>query len=197
MASFVFRGSRKYQRLPLASGAYDHGLAQVRGRLEEYFQVRVVGHGTSAARFVGSSLLKMPEPTKTPSMPSCIIKAASAGVANRRAAKFTTGKRPSSATCFTELVGRLHLLGGHKEFIFVHGREHLDLLLDGSRVSDALDDVSRCRPRLRPRSMTRPPRLYVKPRPVRRHLQTKGTVNLFLLMWLSSSAIVSTSLSSM
>jgi len=35
--------------------------------------------------------LKMPEPTKTPSTPICIIKAASAGDATPPAAKFTTG----------------------------------------------------------------------------------------------------------
>ena len=38
--------------------------------------------------------LKMPEPTKTPSTPSCIISAASAGVAMPPAAKLTTGSRP-------------------------------------------------------------------------------------------------------
>ncbi|EGB06736.1 hypothetical protein AURANDRAFT_28695 [Aureococcus anophagefferens] len=46
------------------------------------------------ARFMGSSDLKMPLPTKTPSMPSCIMSAASAGVATPPAAKLTTGSLP-------------------------------------------------------------------------------------------------------
>ena len=40
--------------------------------------------------------LKIPEPTNTPSAPSCIIRAASAGVATPPAAKFTTGSLPLS-----------------------------------------------------------------------------------------------------
>ena len=51
------------------------------------------------ARAAGSPLLKMPLPTNTPSMPICIISAASAGVATPPAAKFTTGKRPSIFVC--------------------------------------------------------------------------------------------------
>ena len=47
----------------------------------------------------------MPEPTKTPSAPSCIISAASAGVAMPPAAKLTTGSRPSAATSFTSSYG--------------------------------------------------------------------------------------------
>ena len=45
--------------------------------------------------------LKIPDPTKTPSMPSCIIRAASAGVAMPPAAKLTTGSFPVLATSFT------------------------------------------------------------------------------------------------
>src|SRR2546427_2007373 len=44
-------------------------------------------------RASGFSDLKIPLPTNTPSHPSCIIKAASAGVARPPAAKFTTGSR--------------------------------------------------------------------------------------------------------
>src|SRR5918999_826697 len=50
------------------------------------------------ARAGGSEDLKIPEPTNTPSAPSCIISAASAGVASPPAEKFTTGSLPSSAT---------------------------------------------------------------------------------------------------
>ena len=47
----------------------------------------------------------MPEPTKTPSTPSCIISAASAGVASPPAAKFTTGSLPAFATWRTSSSG--------------------------------------------------------------------------------------------
>src|SRR3954462_1144936 len=57
------------------------------------------------ARCSGSSDLKMPEPTKTPSAPSCIISAASAGVAMPPAEKLTTGRRPFSATQRTSSSG--------------------------------------------------------------------------------------------
>ena len=51
---------------------------------------------TMASAMVGGSLdLKMPEPTKIPSMPICIIREASAGVAIPPAEKVTTGRRPS------------------------------------------------------------------------------------------------------
>jgi len=57
------------------------------------------------ARFTASADLKMPEPTNTPSMPSCIIRAASAGVATPPAAKLTTGRRPVAATCCRSSTG--------------------------------------------------------------------------------------------
>ena len=46
------------------------------------------------ALLTGSPDLNIPEPTKTPYAPSCIISAASAGVATPPAAKFTTGSLP-------------------------------------------------------------------------------------------------------
>ena len=45
---------------------------------------------------IAAAHLKIPDPTKTPSAPNCIIKAASAGVATPPAAKFTTGSFPFS-----------------------------------------------------------------------------------------------------
>ena len=51
------------------------------------------------ALLAGLPALKMPLPTKTPSMPICIISAASAGVATPPAAKFTTGSRPKCFVC--------------------------------------------------------------------------------------------------
>ena len=48
----------------------------------------------AAALFSGLPDLNIPEPTNTPSAPSCIISAASAGVATPPAAKLTTGSLP-------------------------------------------------------------------------------------------------------
>ena len=61
----------------------------------------VVAEEVAAAVVAGSSDLKMPEPTKTPSAPSCMARAASAGVAIPPATKFTTGRRPLAATSAT------------------------------------------------------------------------------------------------
>ena len=49
----------------------------------------------------GSPDLKMPEPTNTPSAPSCIIIAASAGVAMPPAVNIVTGSLPARATSTT------------------------------------------------------------------------------------------------
>ena len=49
--------------------------------------------------------LKIPEPTKIPSEPNCIIKEASAGVAIPPAAKLTTGNLPSCAVSLTRSIG--------------------------------------------------------------------------------------------
>src|SRR5436305_1051987 len=54
----------------------------------------VVARTIALARFSGSPDLKMPDPTKTPSAPRRIIRAASAGVAQPPAEKFTTGNLP-------------------------------------------------------------------------------------------------------
>ena len=50
---------------------------------------------TALAIVIGSSDLKIPEPTNTPSIPNCIISAASAGVAIPPAVNVTTGSLPS------------------------------------------------------------------------------------------------------
>ena len=47
----------------------------------------------------------MPEPTKTPSAPSCMQSDASAGVAMPPAVNVTTGRRPFSATHLTRSYG--------------------------------------------------------------------------------------------
>src|SRR5918995_7090650 len=58
----------------------------------------VVASTIAFARVSGFPDLKMPEPTKTPSAPSCMQSAASAGVAIPPAVNVTTGRRPFSAT---------------------------------------------------------------------------------------------------
>ena len=79
-----------------ARDAREHfGVVEVRRRLDDRLR----------ARRTGSPDLKMPEPTKTPSTPNCIISAASAGVAMPPAAKLTTGRRPFSATHLTSSYG--------------------------------------------------------------------------------------------
>ena len=60
------------------------GVGEVRRRLDDRARARA-----------GSSDLKIPEPTKTPSAPSCITSEASAGVAMPPAQNITTGRRPA------------------------------------------------------------------------------------------------------
>ena len=55
--------------------------------------------------FTGLPDLKIPDPTKMPSHPSCIIMAASDGVEIPPAAKFTTGRQPSAAVSFNNSYG--------------------------------------------------------------------------------------------
>ena len=84
----------------------------------------------------------MPEPTKTPSTPSCIIRAASAGVAIPPAAKLTTGRRPSVARLDHQLVGRPDLLAVGHEFIVGQSLQTADLAQHGPGVAHGLDHVA-------------------------------------------------------
>ena len=64
---------------------------RIKGGMPTYGSVKYVTALTqAAARFAGSPDLKIPEPTKTPSAPNCIIIAASAGVAMPPAVNNTT-----------------------------------------------------------------------------------------------------------
>ena len=65
----------------------------------------VVASTIAFARSDGLSDLKIPEPTKTPSAPSCMQSAASAGVAIPPAVNVTTGSWPFSATHRTSSNG--------------------------------------------------------------------------------------------
>ena len=84
-----------------------HRLAQLarRGGTRSGSSKCVVASTMARARRSGSADLKMPEPTKLPSAPSCIISAASAGVAMPPAQNSTTGSRPASATSRTSSSG--------------------------------------------------------------------------------------------
>src|SRR4029079_437634 len=66
---------------------------------------KVVAFTIAAARWAGLPDLKMPEPTNTPSAPSCIIIAASAGVAMPPAVNSTTGSLPAASTSATRSYG--------------------------------------------------------------------------------------------
>src|SRR5262245_50657082 len=70
----------------------------------------VVACTMAFARRAGSLDLKMPDPTKTASAPSCIIKAASAGVAIPPAEKLGTGSLPAWATQRTRSYGAPRVL---------------------------------------------------------------------------------------
>ena len=73
-----------------------HRLADLRRSGGNALRVGVMGRRSTIARarMAGSEHLKIPEPTKLASAPSCIISAASAGVAMPPAEKLGTGRRP-------------------------------------------------------------------------------------------------------
>ena len=87
----------------------------------------------------------MPEPTKTPSAPSCIASAASAGVAMPPATKLTTGSLPLRGDLPDQLVRRLQLLGRDEQLVLAHALERADARPAGADVAHGLDDVARAR----------------------------------------------------
>ena len=84
----------------------------------------------------------MPEPTNTPSAPSCIIIAASAGVATPPAVNSTTGSLPVSAISRDQLVGRLQVLGRDVQLVLGHRTQRVDLRRDRADVLGRLRDVA-------------------------------------------------------
>ena len=91
----------------------------------------------------GSSDLKMPEPTKTPSAPSCIISAASAGVAMPPAQNSTTGQlaglRRRSRTRSSGACSSLAAVASSASSSVASA---LDLAGDRAHVAHGLDDVA-------------------------------------------------------
>ncbi len=148
------------------------------------------------ARVSGSEDLKMPEPTNTASAPSLQTSAASAGVAMPPAEKFGTGSLPCGVDVLHQFERRLQLLRlGHQLFAAEHG-ELLHLFDDGAHVAHGFHDVAGARLALgadHGRALgDAPQRLAQVAAP-----HTNGTLKSRLSMWCSSSAGVSTSLSSM
>ena len=102
----------------------------------------VVASTIARARAGGSSDLKMPEPTNTPSAPSAIISAASAGVAIPPAQNSTTGRRPSRATPRTRSSGAPSSLAAVASSSSSSVAQAADLAGDAAHVADRLDDVA-------------------------------------------------------
>mmetsp|Transcript_103400 Transcript_103400/g.277943 ORF Transcript_103400/g.277943 Transcript_103400/m.277943 type:complete len:241 (+) Transcript_103400:761-1483(+) len=186
------RTARSSQLIPvMASPMFSEISARTLGSLK-----CVVAFTIARARFSGSVDLNMPLPTKTPSTPSCMHNAASAGVATPPAAKLTTGNLPSFFTCLRSSTGAPISLACVKSS-------------SSSIIWTAR--ISLCKVRTwRTAELTSPVpaspfvRIMLAPSAMRRsasprflHPHTKGTLNLFLLTWLWWSATVRTSLSSM
>ena len=81
----------------------DHWLAQPARHLGQHVGVVVERGGLDdrGGALRGIARLEDPDPTKTPSAPSCIIIAASAGVAMPPAVNSVTGSLPARATSTT------------------------------------------------------------------------------------------------
>ena len=89
----------------------------------------------------------MPEPTKTPSAPSCIMSAASAGVATPPAAKLTTGRRPFSCTKRTSSTSTCRRPASSKARLRARLTHVANLRVDGTHVAHCLHPAScRCSP---------------------------------------------------
>ena len=84
----------------------------------------------------------MPEPTNTPSAPSCIIIAASAGVAMPPAVNSTTGSLPARATSLTSSYGARSSFAAANSSSSPSVAEPADLGADLAHVPGRLDDVA-------------------------------------------------------
>ena len=84
----------------------------------------------------------MPEPTNTPSAPSCMTSDASAGVAIPPAQNRTTGSRPSAATWRTRCSGAPSSLAAVASSASSSMRQAPDLAADHPQVADRFDDVA-------------------------------------------------------
>ena len=102
----------------------------------------VVASTTAFAVRSGSADLKIPEPTKLPSAPSCIVSDASAGVAMPPAQNSGTGSQPRSATSRTTSSGARSSFASAASSIASSDAEPADAADDLAQVADGLDDVA-------------------------------------------------------
>ena len=138
----------------------------------------------------------MPEPTKLPSTPSCIISAASAGVEMPPAEKFTTGSLPVAATLRTSSSGAPSSLAAcaSSSWPSTVSAFICEVIVRMWRTASTTLPVP-ASPLVR--IMAAPSEMRRSASPRFRAPHTNGTVNCHLSTWCSSSAGVSTSLSSM
>src|SRR6202042_2599365 len=155
----------------------------------------VVASTIARARRSGSADLKIPEPTNTPSAPSCMTIEASAGVAIPPAQNRTTGSRPSAAIWRTRCRGDWSSLAAvaSSASSSVPRRPISPRIFRRWRTASTMSPVP-ASPLERIIAAPSPIRLSASPRLVAP--QTKGTLKAHLSMWLASSAGVSTSDSS-
>ena len=102
----------------------------------------VVASTIALARRAGSSDLKMPEPTNTASAPSCMARAASAGVARPPAQNSGTGQLAGLGQLLHEADRRLQALGPVEELGRVGLGDLADVAEDRPQVAHGLDDVA-------------------------------------------------------
>ena len=139
----------------------------------------------------------MPEPTNTPSAPSCITSDASAGVAMPPAQNSTHRQPAGGGDDAHEVERRLQLLGRGREL-------GVRRACCRRRISARIARRWRTASTMSPVPASPLERIIAAPSPMRRSASprlvaphTNGTLNAHLSMWLASSAGVSTSDSSM
>src|SRR5437867_1944792 len=191
VCSSSFSGSLEVSSPTIASPRSSLTRASTSGSLK-----CVVACTMARARFAGSLDLKMPEPTKTASAPSCIMRAASAGVAIPPAEKFGTGSLPALAT------QRTRSYGAPSVFASVINSSGASVVR--RRMPETSARMWRTASTMLPEPASPLVRIIAAPSPMRRSAsprsrqpQTKGMRNANLSMWKCSSAGVSTSDSSM
>ena len=137
----------------------------------------------------------MPEPTNTPSAPSCITSDASAGVAMPPAQNITTGSLPVSATPRTRSSGARRSFAAEASSVSSRpfSRRSSPVIARRWRTASTMSPVP-ASPLERIMAAPSPMRRSASPRFVAPH--TNGTLNAHLSMWLASSAGVRTSDSS-
>src|SRR4051794_1026081 len=155
----------------------------------------VVASTIASARRAGSSDLKMPEPTKTASAPSCMTSDASAGVAIPPAQNSGTGSLPACATLRTRSCGACRSFAAPKS----SGSSSVP----SRRIEPETERGWRPAPTMSPVPASPLERIIAAPSAMRRSAsprlvapQTNGTLNAHLSMRCASSAGVSTSDSS-